>query len=125
MTIIHAYRRSKKHTVDIGGKKIEFKPNEEGHFIAEVPAGAAQDRLLEITEGYRAYVVKADDDDSDPTVSEFVLTIEGENGTEKTIDLRELNKTQLQEFCKENEISFHHAAGESKLREAIVTFMKG
>lgn len=127
MSLIHAFRRTAVHSVDLFGKKFEFKPNEAGDFVAELPAGPAHDRLLEITEGYRPYETeKADDDADDPDAqSPYILTVEGDEGAEKTIDLRELAGEQLREFAKENEVPFHPNAKDATVRDKIVAFFKG
>lgn len=127
MTIIHAYRRTTPCSVDLFGSIFKFVANDQGEFVCDVPAGPAQDRLLELSEGYRlhgAQTKAAEDDDTPPPVSPYVLTVEGEGGAESTVDLRELSLEQLHEFCKANEIPFHPNSKEPKLRDVIVAFFK-
>lgn len=121
MTTIHAYKRTGATPIDLGGKIYAFKPNPAGDVVCEVEDAAHAAALLEITEGFRVHKAAGTEDDDGP--SPYILTMEGEGGAEKTIDLRELNKKQLQEFCVENEITFSAKATDSKLRDAIVEFM--
>lgn len=53
--LIHALRRTEPTTVELFGLKIEFKPNEHRHCVAEVTHAAAIHRLLSIREGYAEY----------------------------------------------------------------------
>lgn len=125
MTIIHAYRRTAPHPVELFGQVFKFEANEAGHQVCNVPDGPAAKRLLEITEGYKAYGVDATQPDDEPEApSEYLMTTEGEGGVEVTVDLRTLNIEQLREFAKENEIPFHPQIGDAKLRDKIVDFFK-
>jgi hypothetical protein len=57
--LIHAIRRTEPTTVELFDLKIEFKPNEHRHCIAEVTHASAIERLLSINEGYVEYGVPA------------------------------------------------------------------
>lgn len=53
--LIHAYRRQEPIEVELFGLKLEFKPNDFKHCVAEVTHAAAIERLLSIPEGYVEY----------------------------------------------------------------------
>lgn len=120
MTIIHAYRRTRPHTVDLFGRLYKFAANDTGHQVCKVDEPKAAARLLEIKEAYRAHesepVDEPKDDDDGDEFSPFVLT--GEDGNE--LDLRTLSDDELREFAKENEIAIHHAAKGDTIRTKIV-----
>lgn len=52
---IHAYRRTEKIPVELFGLSFEFKPNEQGHVVADVDDERAAERLLSISEAYCPY----------------------------------------------------------------------
>lgn len=130
MTVIHAFRRTRPHTVEplAGGKKFKFVANKDGEFVCDVTDEKSAKRLLELSEGYRAHgtaKVEPEDDESDPNaVSPFVLTVDGADGAETTLDLRTLDSDALFAFCKENEIPAHPSCKEDTLRQKIVDFFK-
>lgn len=121
--LIHAYNRTKPTTVDLHGQKIQFKPDEHGKVVADVTDKKSIDLLLSITEGYQKH--SAGDDREEPEVSPFILTQEDDNGHEVTVDLREMNRDQLMEFCSDHEIPAPHSnAKDDTVRQKIVDFFK-
>lgn len=134
MTTLHAYKRVKPATVDLFGALIEFKPNDKGHVIADVSEKRIVDRLLSISEGYCVYgAAPAVQDEEEEVIetSPYVLTQEGDDGNEVTIDLRTLDLAALDAFCAENEIPMPEfkpktsaKVKEQGVRDAIVAFFK-
>ena len=132
MTTVHAYRRSAPISVDLFEQTIEFKPNANGEIVAELDAGPALDRLLEITEGYRvlgaAPVIEPDaDEETVIETSPYVLTQEKDDGSgdEETIDLRTLARKELVQFCEDNEIPAPNKNDNADaIRDKIVAFFK-
>lgn len=127
MPTVHAYRRKKPHTPEVGGVLYKFAANEAGEQVCEVPEGPGLDRLLEIAEGYKLHGVQKDKADDEPNgdVSPYILTQEGEGGEEVSIDLRTLDKAALVKFCADNEIPAPHPnAKEETIRNKIVEFFK-
>lgn len=130
MPLVHAYRRTKPHTVEFGGKKFKFVADEDGRQVCDVPEGPALDRLLDLVEGYRLFGAPvaeptADGDDA-PAASPYVLTQEGEGGEEVTVDLLKLSKTELMKFAVDNDVT---PLPDEKLKkqdiaDAIVAFFK-
>jgi hypothetical protein len=53
--LIHAYRRKEPIVVELFGGLIKFDLNDRGHAVAPVEDQPSIDRLLSISEGYRAY----------------------------------------------------------------------
>lgn len=127
MTTIHAFIRTKPISVDLFDAVIEFQANDKGHIVAEVTEQRIADHLLSIREGYKVYgaaPTPASEDDGIDT-SPYVMTQEGDNGNEVTVDLRTLDRAALVAFCADNDIPApHHKAGEDKIRDAIVAFFK-
>lgn len=117
--LIHAYARKKPHTVELFGKRYTFKANDDGAFVCEVKEPDAIERLLEITEGYRV-LKAADEGDDDGPDAAFVIT----SGDDETLNLLTLNKQQLLEFCKDNDISVHPNARETTIRQRIVEYFR-
>jgi hypothetical protein len=125
MPIVHAYRRTVRqhvkpvHVVDLAAHgKFEFKPNDKGEFVAEVPAGPALNRLLAISEAYRIHgapVVADDDDEDEGDASPYVIT-----DGDKTVDLRALDKAALLQFAAENDIAIHPNAKDETIRDRLV-----
>lgn len=132
MTLVHAYRRTKVHTVELFGKKLKFEPNAEGHVVCSVEPGAALDRLLDIDEAYKVYgaekatVAASDEDDGANKTSPYVLTQEGEGGAEVTVDLLTLTKAELLKFASDNDVvpMPSEALKKQDIADAIVAFFK-
>ena len=148
MTTVHAYSRDndprasapKIIPVELFGSTIEFKPNDKGHFVAEVDEGDALERLLNISEGYCEYGkpprqkkrYAADpgdagesDDEGGIDSSPYIKTFEDGNGGETTVDLRTLKRLQLMEIVKDNEIpDVSHSDKNQVVMEKIVAFFK-
>ena len=53
--LIHAFKRKEPTPIELFGLNIEFKPNAQGHCVAEVDHEAAIDRLLSISEAFCVY----------------------------------------------------------------------
>lgn len=133
--LIEAYRRTKPHEVDLHGAVIKFLPDENNRFVADVQDENSIRRLLEITEGYRALgsaagevrdALDGDNEDDGGDDSPYLLTVEGENGQEKTIDLRTLDRAQLEDFMEQNEIpKIPGRAKDETLRNKIIAFFRG
>ena len=127
MAIVHAYRRTRPHTVELGGKSFKFAANEDGHQVCDVPEGPALERLLELAEGYVAYgqvLPTAPGDDEDAPLSKYVLT---RNENDDTIDLRLLDRAGLLAFIAEQELSYTPRANtpDDTLRDKIVHMLTG
>lgn len=128
MTIIHAYIRTKPISVDLFNKVVDFQANEKGHIVAEVKEKRVADRLLSISEGYRVYddiPLEVEEDDAPIQTSPYLLTQEGDDGREVTVDLRTLDRAELVKFCADNDIPApHHKTKDETVRDAIVAFFK-
>ena len=128
MPIVHAYRRTKVHTVEAAGLKLKFEPNAEGHVVCEVPEGPALERLLELAEGYVLHGElprKAEpDEDYDEPLSKYVLT-RGDN--DETVDLRALDRAGLLAFIAEQELDYKPRANaaDDTVRDKIVQLLTG
>jgi hypothetical protein len=120
MTVIHAFRRTKPHTVELDGVLHKFTANAEGQHVCDVPGGPAVKRLLEISDAYRLHAAPAaDDSDPEDDPSPYILT-----AGDETVDLRTMDQAALQDFCKQNEISYHPSAKAETLRDKIVNFFR-
>lgn len=87
---IQAFRRREPIQVALGGTAISFAVKQGGDVVADVDDQVAADRLLEISEAYRAYGGDAINENTD---GDLVLEIDGETldlGAMKTKDLRDL-----------------------------------
>lgn len=127
MTTIHAFMRTKPVSVELFDTVVEFQPNAKGHVVAEVSETRVSRHLLSIKEGYRVYgsVPIAAAEEEEIETSPYVLTQEGDDGNEITVDLRMLNREALVVFCAENEIPKPHPnSKEETIRDAIVAFFK-
>lgn len=130
MPLVHAYRRSKPHTVEVGGRKFTFAADAEGRQVFDIPEGPALTRLLEIADAYRllgapAPVLTSDDEDDD-TPSPFVITVEGPDGNEMQVDLRTFDADKLRAFAAENEIPMPGTVkNPDTMRERIVKALNG
>lgn len=129
MPLVHAYRRTKPHTVEYGGKKFKFLPDEEGRQVCDVPEGAALDRLVSLKEGYVLFGQPKPaevSDSSEGGASPYVLTMEGDNDQEVTVDLLTLTKAELLKFATDNEVEPLPAGNLNKqqIADAIVAFFK-
>lgn len=129
MTIIHAYLRKAPITVDLFDTVIEFKPNDKGHVIADVSEKRIASRLLEIAEAYTVHgaaPAEASEAGTGIDTSPYILTQEGDDGREVTIDLRTLDKQALHKFAEDNEVEPLPAknAKVETMRDAIVAFFK-
>jgi len=131
---IEAYRRSKVLEIDLMGEVVKFMPNKDGKFVADIKKEAIYRRLLEIPDAYRVLgatvgeVNDGNDDDDDTggdAASPFILTQEGDNGEEVTIDLRKLDREGLNKFCDDNDIpKLPKNAKDETVRNKIVAFFK-
>ena len=135
MTTIHAHARTKPIEVDLYGAVFHFKPNDKGHVVADIGEKRVVDRLLAIPEGFCVYGaaphVRAEEEEEFIETSPYVLTQEGADGEEETIDLRTLDLAALETFCAENEIPLPEhkprakaPAKEQATRDAIVSFLR-
>jgi hypothetical protein len=115
--LIHAIRRTEPTTVELFDLKIEFKPNEHRHCIAEVTHAPAIERLLSINEGYVEYGVPAavpskDADDEDPAAAEHEENQQAADAsplvlvsdTGEKLDLTLFTAKQVREYAKEHGI---------------------
>lgn len=134
MPIVHAYRRKGPHTVELFGALCHFTANAEGKQVCNVPEGPGLDLLMEITEGYRlltaqealASVAEREPDAPLLDVSPFIITFEGEDGHEKTVDLRKAQRPELLQIMTDNDMPNPHPNSKDEtLREKIVAFMAG
>lgn len=140
MTVIHAFPRKlrrdhndkvRPHTVEVNGTKYKFTPDDEERYVCTVENKSDAAALLAIKDHYVELGVKPapqesdeDDDDSDEVRSPYILTQDGNDGQEETLDLRTLDKAALLKFCADNEIKVHPNAGEDTIRDKIVAFFK-
>ena len=109
--LIHAFKRKEPTPIELFGLNIEFKPNAQGHCVAEVDDEAAIDRLLSISEAYREYEAPAEE----PAVS-MVFT----NGLGETLDISKFTAKQTREFAADNAIELPGGAiPVAELRKAL------
>lgn len=141
MTTIHAFKRPKATSHEIGGVVYKFVPNEHGHVVCDVQEPAAVERFLSITTAFRRY---RDDEPeapspllagtplepgstSEPVPTRDVAPPPAEpnpryvlvNGDAK-LDLNSMDDDALRAFAKENGIKVHHNAKRETILETIV-----
>jgi hypothetical protein len=118
--LIHAYKRKKKHSPEIGGKVWDFCPNAAGDLVCFVGDESAKARFLSLSEAYLAYdnsEAAAEVSQEDHAPNYLVSTGEGA----EMVDLRTLTKSQLLAFAAEQEITWlKEAVKVDEYRDALL-----
>ncbi len=113
--LIHAFKRKEPTPIELFGLNIEFKPNAQGHCVAEVDHEAAIDRLLSISEAYCVYgepavqavapVEETDDTEDAPTDEPEAVSLTLTNDAGETLDISTFTAKKVREFAAENGIT--------------------
>lgn len=117
--LIHAFRRTAAVTVNLLSQDVEFSPNERGDVVADVADAEVAERLLEISEGYRAYESESDDE-SDDEAGSLMLT----NGDE-TIDIGAMTANQVRAMADEAGVELPSKGKVAELRKALFEALSG
>ncbi len=122
--LIHAFKRKEPTPIELFGLNIEFKPNAQGHCVAEVDHEAAIDRLLSISEAFCVYgepavqavapveetddteiTEETDDTEDAPTDEPEAVSLTLTNDAGETLDISTFTAKKVREFAAENGIT--------------------